>query len=153
MPQYGDDQNNPTSDDITARIWELYDHRDHLITTLAEWSAAQAPTPSELSLRDQKVAELRRELAEIDRLLDEAETTPSNPTVGTPEWRRHVAKAAADARHNQRGGFRDKKRKIREIWASGKYTVRNQCAEREHDKLGITYRTARKYLDGTPDPK
>lgn len=56
------------------------------------------------------------------------------------------------AGHNKLGGYNSKKEIIIEIWASGKYRTRNECAEKEHNALGITYGTARKHLIGTPDP-
>jgi len=73
--------------------------------------------------------------------------------IGTPEWRRQTASSAAQARHNKPGGIRDKKNKLREIWASGKYSSRDRCAEEECAALGISYATARKALRNTPEPK
>lgn len=46
----------------------------------------------------------------------------------------------------------DKTRQIREIWASGKFATREVCADEEHEALGISRETARKYLRGTPSP-
>ncbi len=62
-------------------------------------------------------------------------------------------KAAINARHDKKGGSRDLKAQIQEIWASGKYTSRDLCAEEEYAALGFkTLRTARDALIGTPDP-
>lgn len=72
--------------------------------------------------------------------------------VGTPQWRKQTAKAAADARHSQPGGSRDKQQQIREIWASGKYSSRDRCAEEECAALDMSYSAARKALQNTPDP-
>lgn len=66
--------------------------------------------------------------------------------LGSPEWRKENARAAANARHNLPGGSRDKQRKIREIWASGKYASRDICAEQECAALEMSFTAARKAL-------
>ena len=63
------------------------------------------------------------------------------------------ARHAANARHSKPGGSREKQEKIRAIWATGKYTTRERCAEEEYDALGISFTTARKALRNTPSPK
>lgn len=72
--------------------------------------------------------------------------------VGSPEWRKQTAAVAANARHDRPGGSREKQRQIREIWATGKYTSRDRCAEEECAALGMSYAAARKALKNTPDP-
>ena len=62
------------------------------------------------------------------------------------------ATAAADARHNQPGGSREKQRAIREAWANGKYDSRDICAEQECAGLNMSPSAARKALRNTPDP-
>src|SRR5207237_4447908 len=64
------------------------------------------------------------------RLVDGATRQPA-AGVGSVAWRTQTAKAAANARHNQPGGSRDKQRQIREIWATRKYSSRDLCAEEE----------------------
>lgn len=59
---------------------------------------------------------------------------------------------AADARHNQPGGAREKQRLVKEAWASGKYSNRDKCAEAECGALGMSFSAARKALRNTPDP-
>lgn len=63
-----------------------------------------------------------------------------------------AGRKAADAKHASPGGSRDKRDHIRKIWASGKYSSRDICAEQECAALEISYSTARKHLRGTPDP-
>jgi hypothetical protein len=75
------------------------------------------------------------------------------PAVGTAEWRRQTARAAANAKHDLPGGSRDKQKNIREIWATGKYSSRELCAEQECAALGMSFSAARKALRNTPDPK
>ncbi len=72
--------------------------------------------------------------------------------VGAPEWRKQTAAVAANARHDRPGGSREKQRQIREIWASGKYSSRDRCAEEECAALEMSYAAARKALKNTPDP-
>ena len=62
------------------------------------------------------------------RLVDGDTRQPASG-VGSVAWRKETAKAAANARHNQPGGSRDKQRQIREIWATGKYSSRDLCAQ------------------------
>lgn len=63
-----------------------------------------------------------------------------------------LGKHAADTRHSKPGGSRDKRENIRTIWASGKYTSRDLCAEQECSALGMSFSVARKALRNTPDP-
>lgn len=63
------------------------------------------------------------------------------------------AKKAADARHNKPGGSRDLKSQIQTIWASGKYSSRDVCAEEEWRGLGFgSFKAARNALIRTPNP-
>ncbi len=77
---------------------------------------------------------------------------PSDPAIGSAEFRSRLAKKAADARHSKPGGSRDKAKKIRTIWASGKYTAREICAEQECAALEMSFSAARKALRKTPAP-
>ncbi|WP_416047930.1 hypothetical protein [Cupriavidus basilensis] len=75
---------------------------------------------------------------------------------GSEVWlrkeRSQSARRAALAKHEMPGGSRDNKEKIRSIWAAGKYSSRDICAEQECAALGMSFSTARKALRGTPDP-
>lgn len=59
---------------------------------------------------------------------------------------------AADVRHSKPGGAREKQEAIRAIWASGKYTSRDICAEEECAGLGMSFSAARKALKNTAKP-
>jgi len=63
-----------------------------------------------------------------------------------------TARRIANARHNRPGGARDKQQQIRDIWATGKYTSRDRCAEEECAALNMSFSAARKALRNTPDP-
>lgn len=73
--------------------------------------------------------------------------------VGSREWREQTARNAANAKHNQPGGSRDKQQQIRELWATGKYSSRDRCAEEECAGLGMSYKSARNALVNIPNPK
>lgn len=72
--------------------------------------------------------------------------------LGSPEWRKQNARNAANALHDLPGGSRDKQNQIRTIWASGKYSSRNICAEQECAGLDMSYDAARKALTNIPAP-
>lgn len=78
--------------------------------------------------------------------------TDNMSNVGSPEWRKGNAQKAANARHSKPGGSHDKQKLIRDLWATGKYTSRDICAEQECAGLGMSFSTARKALINTPDP-
>lgn len=78
--------------------------------------------------------------------------TTNQPDLGSSEWRKQTAQAAANARHDQPGGSRDKQRQIREIWSSGKYTSRDVCAEEECAALAMSFSSARRALTNEPEP-
>lgn len=61
-------------------------------------------------------------------------------------------KKAAEQRHGQPGGSRDKREKILGIWSSGKYSSKDLCAEQECAGLEMSFSSARKALRGAPDP-
>ena len=62
------------------------------------------------------------------------------------------AKIAAQTRHNKPGGNNSKTNEIRRLWASGKYSSRDFCAEQECAFLNMSISTARKALINTPEP-
>ncbi len=61
-----------------------------------------------------------------------------------------LGKKRAEARHSKPGGSREKRKKIQEIWASGKYTSKTLCAEEEYAALGMSFDTARRALQNEP---
>ena len=72
--------------------------------------------------------------------------------LGSPAWRKQTAQRAANAKHDQPGGSREKQRQMRGIWASGKYSSRDVCAEQECAALGMSFAAARRALRNTPKP-
>jgi hypothetical protein len=59
----------------------------------------------------------------------------------------------ANALHDKENGSREKRSKIREIWATGKYSSKDLCAEQECAALEMSLSTARKALRNMPKPK
>jgi hypothetical protein len=95
--------------------------------------------------------ELKVDKDAVLRLVEGATRQPA-AGVGSVAWRKQTAKAAANARHSRPGGSRDKQRQIREIWATGKYSSRDLCAEEEYAALGMSFSAARKALRNCPKP-
>lgn len=63
------------------------------------------------------------------------------------------AQKAAIAKHNKPGGSIELRKKIRAIWAGGKYSSRDICAEEEWRGLGFgSFKAARNALINTPPP-
>ena len=76
----------------------------------------------------------------------------ASPVLGSAEWRSKNARNAAHAKHSKPGGSHEKRRAIRDYWASGSYSSRDRCAEQECAALDMAHSTARRALSGTPDP-
>lgn len=66
-------------------------------------------------------------------------------------YQKSIAKSGGEAKDIKHGHFA-KREQIRAIWASGKYSSRDICAEQECASLDMSFSTARKALRGTPDP-
>ena len=82
------------------------------------------------------------------------ETLMVSMQVGENIYKSNKGKKAVNARHDQPGGSRDKQGKIREMWASGDYGSKENCAQMAAQTrgLGVSYDTARKALRGEPNP-
>jgi len=82
--------------------------------------------------------------------IDEAD--PKHKSMDFAIARSDLARQAANARHDKPGGSREKQDEIKRIWASGKYSTRDICAEKECAALKMSFSSARKALRNTPDP-
>lgn len=60
------------------------------------------------------------------------------------------ARKAAEARHSQPGGNRDRIEKVQAEWATGKYKSKDQCATIMAEELGMAFSTARRSLINFP---
>lgn len=67
--------------------------------------------------------------------------------------RSDTAKQNANLGHDKPNGTRAKRSQMIAIWASGKYTSRDICAEQECAALDMSFSTARKALRGMPEPR
>jgi hypothetical protein len=93
----------------------------------------------------------------FDKPVDEIESyIRSNPPsagaiallikIAQDELNSKRARHAAEVGHNQKNGSRDKQKRIRELWASGNYQTKEQCAKNECGKIGMSFETARRAL-------
>lgn len=88
----------------------------------------------------------------IAAIASTGEFLPSLLEMIAEDKRGEVARRAANMRHDRPGGSHDKQEKIRAIWASGKFTSRDRCAEEECAGLDMSFSAARRALRNTPDP-
>jgi hypothetical protein len=65
---------------------------------------------------------------------------------GTPERSREIARHAANVRHGAPGGSRDKRQQVREMWRTGKFKTKTECAAKATREIGISHATAVKEL-------
>lgn len=133
--------------------WDHLESVEQVENELQTWKKLVAITVSEKVAKEKYIESLQEKLCKLEA--DVSCTSPVLPSsneqssaaeVGTSEWRKKTAKAAAEARHNKPGGSRDKKRQIQEIWASGKFSTKQLCAEQECAGLGMSYEAARRAL-------
>ncbi len=90
----------------------------------------------------------------IDKMREKSADAEASLILETlDKYKIDSATNAANARHSKEGGSRDLKKKIRAIWATGKYSDRNRCADEEWVDLGFkSPKTARNALLNTPTP-
>ena len=148
----------PPKEDVAGKCWVLgllhESAPDGAVSLSTEGSAWLIVAGQTVPLIQVLTLEKRGLQADREMLATLAEGAMRQPEsgVGSAEWRKQTAKAAANARHSQPGGSRDKQQRIREIWATGKYSSRDRCAEEECAALDMSYSAARKALKNTPDP-
>lgn len=115
----------------------------------AELSALDKANPSRDELI-QEVAELRvmrEDIPNFVRFLIFA----TGAFEAIEEDRREAGQRGAEALHKKMG-TKGKVEQLHQIWASGKYRSRDECAKCEHEKLGLGLSTARRALRKTPEP-
>lgn len=87
----------------------------------------------------------------MKNVAEELKPAPEIPSVGCTaeqlaQARSELARHAANVRHSQKNGAKEKHAKLIEMWRSGKYASKNVCAEEECAALGMSYAAARKAL-------
>lgn len=167
VTQQIDFENDPATESFRHFCWDNSERRISVTTQISAWEAVATPTALDLAQQQKRLAELRQELVRI-----EAEVFLPGDVSGTGEppdafpgvkarmeaelrlqdWHRQNARNAANKRHDQPGGSRDKQSQIREIWARGNYSSRDICAEQECSALDMSFAAARKALKNTPNP-
>lgn len=158
---------DPALEPLRQFWWEWAERKHSILTQITEWEAVATPTALDLAQKETRLAELQQELTVIEaevfvaatehNTADQPEAIPivnaeKEPEVGAPEWRSRNARNAANARHEQPGGSRDKRSQMLLIWATGKYSSRDLCAEQECAALDMSFSAARKALINAPDP-
>lgn len=85
-----------------------------------------------------------------DRLNDlHAATIKKLPEISDYLQKRKSGKLGAAAKHKKTDAAKEE---IKKIWAAGKYSSRDVCAEQECAALNISFSTARRALRNTPEP-
>lgn len=136
---------------IVAKVAELRLTDLHPIAGISQATVPHEPMLPALEEAVFRLSEV--ESIEAEQRIDVQVSSKSGTAkVHTDEWRTETARKAINHRHDKPGGARDKRSQIREIWASGKYTTRDICAEQECAGLDMSFSTARKALRNTPQP-
>lgn len=81
-----------------------------------------------------------------------SKVVPSVVRKAVAATKSYSGKHAAEMNHGKPGGSREKKLELQTIWASGHYRTRDNCVEEMSRYLNMAPSTARKALQGTPDP-
>ena len=167
VAQQLDAKDDPALEQARQFWWDLADRKISIEAQIAEWKSIPTLSAGELALKESKLEELQRQIFEIDNeefvpsvelnSLDQLALKPisniqQKHDVGSREWYSQNARIAANIRHDQPGGSRDKQRQIQEIWASGKYLAKDVCAEQECAALNMSFSAARRALRNLPKP-
>ena len=136
---------------ILASSWAEYslleESYDELIKVLEEHEIAL----SAFSNLPEKLG--NESMLDFLNLLSEHENKAAETILGGMKAQKSVrARKNVNIRHDKPGGSREKQKKIREIWASGKFSSRDLCTEQECAALDMSYSSARKALRNTPKP-
>ena len=133
--------------DYELRVFEnenlkkLVDAQERLLSAQEEIDKMQATTHEQLLA-----------ISKVHELVTTTERFWSGQILGRDTQKKMQGVKAANARHSKPGGSRDRQQQMRVLWASGKYSSRDICAEQECAALEISFSSARKALRGTPDP-
>jgi hypothetical protein len=142
-----DNEDESDEDKNLDLLWDIFEQMDDYEVQLTAWNSVPAPSASDLHLKERRINELTQKLAELKHQANQTPPPESSSEIGSAEWRKQNARKAANAKHDKPGGSREKKKKIQEIWASGKYTTKDICAEEECAALGMSFGAARKALN------
>ena len=131
---------------------ELYEFENNALRSLLKFQEALVSVYEEANkIRETNLKEVL-EISEFQKLVATTRRYLEGHGRGRATQKTVHGATAANARHAKPGGSREKQQKIRELWASGKYSSRDVCAEQECAALGMSFSTARRALRGTPDP-
>jgi len=77
---------------------------------------------------------------------------PGTVSKAVAATKSNSGKTAVEARHSKPGGSREMGGELLAKWLSGQYESKNLCAYEWHEEFGMTESSARKKLQGAPDP-
>lgn len=122
-------------------------NKPQLVEAFAEAIYSIYCTESWLNTKDVNIEHYRNEYLiwklTAGHLQEELKITPA-------KVRKEASKKATDARHKE---SRSRANIIKSVWATGKYSNRDICAEQEYLGLGFnSFKAARNALKQTPDP-
>ncbi len=95
---------------------------------------------------------MRETLSEVAADLNSSASYYDGMSDGRDRQQSAFGKKGAVTLDSRPGGSREKREKIRQIWATGKYLKKDVCAEQECAALDMSFSTARKALRNMPNP-
>lgn len=122
----------------------------HPITGGTEWDEEDAGLPpKEIALFE--LADV--EIVEKEEFLSQSEKDQNTPPLDSGAWREQNARKAANTRHSQPGGSRDKRKKMLERFLSGDYKTKSECIEKNREELGMSRTAGERALRNIPNPR
>lgn len=132
----------------SAFLEEAYEKQNQLMSAYESILAlSDSLFEKHVSITDQLVAN-----GDLHELVVATRRFCEGQLAGRDAQRKIVAKKGGDALSSRPGGSRENSQKMKDLWASGRYKDRNDCAEKGEAILGIPFHTGRKYLRNTPNP-
>lgn len=93
---------------------------------------------------------IRKRAIDYERASIEAQAVEKARPAIERETTSAQASRAAKTKNSQPGGYDERRARIVAAWESGKYRTKDACASAEAEPAGISWRTARKALQGLP---
>ena len=131
---------------------ELLEYENENLNKILDAMEIIASSDSELSATQKANYDHLLEIMKLHELVTTTGRFLEGQLQGRDTQKKMHGVKAANARHSKPGGSRDKAQQMRALWASGKYSSRDICAEQECAALGMSFSAARKALRGTSVP-
>jgi hypothetical protein len=145
LASQADYQNDPANAS-TRSYWEsFYEELWDIRNKISQWESVAVPTALDLEVQERNLVKLRTQL---DKMVKEESIHLSGSQK--EQARAERARNAAHAKHNQPGGYNEKRQKVYDAWFSGCYPNKNQCAIDVAQTLNLSVKTVRNHLYGLP---